>query len=139
MLPVTSSTPFDTGVLYRSQSKIAQPFAAVGETNAGNVIENSPAGELAFAIIQMVPAGLLSSWVISPNPVEKFWLYTTTRSLLVVGVVAVACVERSNSVFEGAFGAALMSVNDVVCAVAVKAKPIAPQRVKSFFILSGLI
>jgi hypothetical protein len=32
-----------------------------------------------------------------------------------------------------------MSVNGVVCAVAEKAKPIAPQRVKSFFILSGLI
>ena len=74
MLPVTSSTPFDTGVLYRSQSKIAHPFAAVGETNAGKVVENSPAGELAFAIIQMVPVGLLSSLVISPNPVEKFWL-----------------------------------------------------------------
>jgi len=75
----------------------------------------------------------------SPNPVEKFWLYTTTRSAFEVGVVAVAWAERSNSVFEGAFGAALMSVNGVICAVAEKAKPIAPQRVKSFFILTGLI
>jgi hypothetical protein len=42
-------------------------------------------------------------------------------------------------VFEGAFGAALMSVTGVTCADAEIAKPIAPQRVKSFFILTGLI
>jgi hypothetical protein len=42
-------------------------------------------------------------------------------------------------VFEGAFGAALMSDTGVTCADAERANPIAPQRVKSFFILTGLI
>ena len=39
-LPVTSSTPSATGVLYKSQSKITHPLAAVGEAKAGKLEEN---------------------------------------------------------------------------------------------------